>query len=186
VVRFSSLFRDVVGQLWDDQTAHANYRSLDDMPESYGQCVPASCLLFEQLERRFPEERFELVSGIVYLLGKTVLNNSVEIKSAGAHVWIGWHQYNVQDTGIIDVTSDQLVGTGLSACTIATNEELLEGSVVYQAGRMFASVQELEAQFALRELDVAQRIDLLRDRYDGYFQYDLHGVAGVATCEHVD
>lgn len=96
VVRFSSLFHGIVSTLWDDQTAHPEYRPLpDDMPDSYGQCVPVSCLLFEELTRKFPQEKFNLVSGLVYTLGKTALDKAVLMPAEGAHVWLGWQHYNL-------------------------------------------------------------------------------------------
>lgn len=169
VVRFSLLFRDIVSTLWDDQTAHPEYRPLPDgMPDSYGQCVPSSCILFEGVSQMFPEEKFTLVSGMVYILGKTVLGKGMLVPAGGAHVWLAWHHASLQHMGLVDVTADQLQSAEkeLFPCTIATNEELIRQGVVYQPGRMFADVRELESQFKIREPDVVDRIDLLRDRYE--------------------
>ncbi len=111
---------------------------------------------------------------MVYLLGHSALGRNIQIEVAGAHVWVGWQQEDVQHTGVIDVTADQLSGANLPACTIAPSEEILGQGVLYQPGRMFADVRSLKAQFAIREQGVSQRIDLLRHRYEEYFQHELH------------
>lgn len=165
----------VISQLWTTETAHEFYRPRPARtPESYGQCVPTAHLLFNILSRKFPEHYFAIASGMV--LTFTLESARPKVVLDG-HAWLHWQPAKdtlLKDIVVVDPTSDQIPHANLSPCEIQTNEELLCRGVVYQALRIFNTLEAFEQQLAIREPTVRARIQQLYDRFDRFSNDGLH------------
>lgn len=152
---------------WAEETRHKDYRDLPEgMPQSYGQCLPTSVVLLEQLRLDFPSEahKLNLASGAVY---------STETRQPiiPDHLWVSRthidHDLKLTYGSVIDPTSDQAVGETLEPIEIATIDELIKRGIAYTAIRTFVSVDDLIASVEKPKTrdNVAWRIGLLRGRF---------------------
>lgn len=174
----------IISQLWTDETAHELYRPRPaETPESYGQCVPTTHLLFDRLSRKFPEHCFSIASGMVLTF---TLDSAVPRVASDGHAWLHWQPTKdtlLKNIVVIDPTADQIPYVNLSQCEIQTNEEFLCRGVVYQSLRIFNTLEAFEQQLAIREPAVRDRVQLLYDRFDRFLDTDSHSqVYQPASC----
>ncbi|HMH69845.1 MAG TPA: hypothetical protein VK502_00430 [Candidatus Saccharimonadales bacterium] len=152
-----------IRQTWSLQTMHPDYHDLSgDMPESYGQCVPSSYLLFNRLTRRFPREHFSIKSGrVLRAMGGSGLRAVIP-----THVWMGWQPSDFSDIGVIDITADQALYDSLPPVVVASHDALLEEkNVVYKEYRSFNTAEEYLEEFTKREPAVRMRIKLAQEAF---------------------
>src|SRR5437763_924050 len=92
---------------WTDETAHNEYRPLPEgKPLSFGQCVPTSCVLIDELQRDFPNEDMQLLGG--HVRARTEVSANVVLNPIiSSHVWIGWKRPGIFKDYVIDATPDQ-------------------------------------------------------------------------------
>jgi hypothetical protein len=166
----------IISQLWTDETAHRSYRPRPaGFSESYGQCVPTTHLLFNILSRNFPEHGFSIASGIVLAFA---CDNTVPRVAVDRHAWLYWQPRGeplLKDIVVVDPTSDQIPYVDLSPCEVQTNEELLGRGAVYQALRIFNTVEAFEQQLVIREPTVRDRVQRLYDHFDSFLEADSIG-----------
>ncbi|HEU5122314.1 MAG TPA: hypothetical protein VFT59_05730 [Candidatus Saccharimonadales bacterium] len=152
---------------WSDYTAHELYRPLPlAMPESYGQCVPLSCTLLDELNKEYPEERFALNSGRVLMVNETTGSLDVVMP---AHVWITWHGGLLAEDIVIDTTADQ--SQKLPPIVMSFQDDLVQNNIVYHGYRSFSCGNDLLAKLEEREPEVRKRVSYFTVALEGLRRY---------------
>jgi hypothetical protein len=179
IVTFVRSVAQQLQSLWQQkrtELVHSEFTLLPyGMAQSYGLAVPAACILFDELKKAYPHERFVLQSGVV---------RRAERVSIPSHIWVSWiKEGGLDGIGILDAAADHAVErvadgslvTDSNGSVIAllhvpvaqSKASLFRArSIVYDSHREFRSVDELIAEFSKREPEVGARIARARRYYE--------------------
>lgn len=134
---------------WCPETLYEKWHCPGETEKSAGQCGPSSVVLFEELQRAFPDETFSLAVG-------RVLSSSGKEIIIGKHVWVMWH-ISTSSSFIIDVTADQ--GGGISDTVICARiDDLNKRGIIYQAQNIAKALSEIDIPPKRRAKILRQKI----------------------------
>lgn len=154
---FAQDFRTAIEPHWGPDTG--SY-STDLFPEGYevpasgGQCVVTSGLLLEELHATFPNERFRLTTGAVYL-GR--------VAALGHHSYVTHHPVLGRSPTVIDITADQAPEI-TDRVVYGDMVELTARGVIYLAFNQYDEVPAKICEDAPPGAPASARIAILRQR----------------------
>lgn len=154
---FAHDFRDAIEPCWGVDTS--SYAA-DLFPEGYeippsgGQSVPTSGLLLDELREAFPDERFRLTVGAIYLGRAAVLAH---------HTYVTHHPVLGRSPTIIDATADQAPGI-TERVVYKDMSKLAARGVVYLAFNQYEEVPPKICEDTTPVTPASTRIALLRQR----------------------
>lgn len=144
---FTQQYRETIEPHWAPDLLYEKFISKPGDAPSAGFCGPSSVLLWQELQKAFPNERFTLAVGRVYK------DNTEWIR--GKHVWVVWH-HALKGATIVDITADQ--SNDIDAKVIVEDIDTLAKSGIHYTPYQLARI--------LSEVDTSpkKRVELLKSR----------------------
>lgn len=154
---FAHDFRTVIEPCWGSDTGSCSAELFPEgyeIPPSGGQCVATSGLLLDELRDAFPDERFRLTTGAVYLGRMAVLSH---------HSYVTHHPVFGRSPTVIDITADQAPKI-TDRVVYGDMLELAARGVIYLAFNQYEEVPAKICEDAPPVTPANARIAILRQR----------------------